>query len=399
MATDRRRADGPALFSYGFRPFFLAGSLFAIVAIGLWIPMFDGHLELPATFIPRDWHIHEMLFGYLGAVLGGFLLTAIPNWTGRLPTRGWPLAALAGLWLVGRVAVGFSSVIGPVPAAIADCAYLAALLGLALMEIVSGRNWRNLLVLAPVSIFLLANIGFHYEAAAYGASDVSYRAGLGAAIVLIVIVGGRIIPSFTRNWLAKQAPGRMPAPFARFDAVVIALTALSLAAWAFAPEALTTGAVLLLAGGANLLRLARWAGERVSRERLVLILHLAYVFAPLGLIAAGLAVFAPDAAPAQVGVHLLAIGAIGGMTLAVMTRATLGHTGRDLHASATTQGIYAAVLLAAAARAAWAFAPETRLLLHASAGLWMLAFLGFALKFGPMLVRPDPRLLARKGKA
>src|SRR5271166_4336288 len=153
-AALRRRRDyaGPALFSYGFRPFFLGGALWAALAVVLWLPQYFGELALPTAFAPLDWHIHEMLFGYVAAVMTGFLLTAIPNWTGRLPVNGYPLLGLATLWAAGRLAIATSATIGAGPAAIIDAAFLITLAIVALREIIAGKNWRNLRVLAVLGV-------------------------------------------------------------------------------------------------------------------------------------------------------------------------------------------------------------------------------------------------------
>ncbi|GGB02664.1 short-chain dehydrogenase [Brucella endophytica] len=386
----------PAVLSYGFRPFFLLGSLYAGLSILFWLPLFYGQLETASLFAPVDWHIHEMLFGYLGAIITGFLLTAIPNWTGRLPVQGMSLFVLIMLWLAGRFAVFFSADIGWVAAAVVDCAFLAAVAVAAGVEIAAGHNWRNLKVLAPVVVLLLANVLFHIEAHQDGISDMSRRLGIGAVTVLIMIIGGRIIPSFTRNWLARENPGRLPVPFNRFDAVTIVISALALAAWAFAPETFIAGFALLIAGGINLVRLARWAGDRTLRDPLVLILHVAYVFVPAGFLLAGIAIFAPGTVPPVAAIHAFGAGAMGAMTLAVMARATLGHTGRDLRAGTGTCMIFAGITLSALLRIAEPFTGSTALL-HASAALWALAFLGYAALYGQALV--TPRLRPRAGVA
>jgi uncharacterized protein involved in response to NO len=156
-----RPGNYPAILSYGFRPFFLMGSIYAGLTILVWLPIFHGTLKTSSLFAPVDWHVHEMVFGYLAAVMTGFLLTAIPNWTGRLPVQGLPLLALSMLWLVGRIAVFFSGEIGWLAAAIIDCAFLIAVAAVTAIEIVAGRNWRNLKVLGPVTILLAAKIVFH----------------------------------------------------------------------------------------------------------------------------------------------------------------------------------------------------------------------------------------------
>jgi uncharacterized protein involved in response to NO len=229
MAIPRTIPDGlPAILSYGFRPFFLFGAVYGALTVLLWVPMLTGHLESASLFSPVDWHAHEMLFGFLPAIVTGFLLTAIPNWTGRLPVQGYPLLGLVVLWLAGRFAVWCSGAIGWQAALALDCAFLAAVAIAAGVEIVAGRNWRNLKVLAPVLVLFAANVLFHVEAHVYGVTDFSRRLALSAALVLIMIIGGRIIPSFTRNWLARENPGRLPVPFGRFDSVAIVVSAKAL---------------------------------------------------------------------------------------------------------------------------------------------------------------------------
>lgn len=389
MAIPRTRPGNyPAILSYGFRPFFFLGSFYAGLTILLWLPLFYGVLQINSLFAPVDWHVHEMLFGYLAAVMTGFLLTAIPNWTGRLPVQGAPLLVLVLLWLAGRIAVFCSGSIGWVAAGVIDCAFLLAVAAAAATEIVAGRNWRNLKVLIPVTVLLAANIVFHGEAHFYGISDLSRRLGIGAAILLIMIIGGRIIPSFTRNWLVRENPGRLPIPFNRFDAGAIGLSALALAAWTFLPERTGTGLVLMLAALANAWRMARWAGQRTVRDPLVLILHVAYAFVPLGFLLTGLAVLYPETLSPAAGIHAFSAGAIGAMTLAVMVRATLGHTGRALAAGKAGCFVFTAVVAAAAIRIAAALGVPGDWPIHLAACAWAAAFLGFAALYGPMIMRP-----------
>src|SRR5215213_1403003 len=192
-----RSYDGPALLSYGFRPFFLLGSIYAGVAILAWVPMFHGKLEIMTAFTPRDWHVHEILYGYLPAVITGFLLTAVPNWTGRLPLQGKSLLALVLVWVAGRVAVTTSASIGWAAAATIDASFLMAVALAVAREIISGRKWRNLKVLIILAVLLAGNIAFHVEAHVNGAADYTVRIGIGATVMLIMLIGGRIIPSFT----------------------------------------------------------------------------------------------------------------------------------------------------------------------------------------------------------
>lgn len=380
--------EWPAVLTYGFRPFFLLGALYSGLIVLVWLPIFTGALETYSHFAPVDWHVHEIMFGYVAAVITGFLLTAIPNWTGRLPVKGLPLLVLVLLWLAGRFAIFFSAEIGWQAAAVIDCAFLAAVAVSAAKEIVAGRNWRNLIVVAPVTVLMLSNALFHIEAASAGSSDYARRLAISVVVVLIAIIGGRIIPSFTRNWMVRERPGRLPVPFNGFDKIVLLATVIALAAWTFAPDGLVSAVLLCVAGLLNIARLGRWAGDRTGADRLVAILHAGYLFVPGGLLLASFAAFDPALVPGAAALHAFGAGAIGVMTLAVMTRATLGHTGRDLKADAVTQLIYLAVILAAVIRVVSAFFPAQTALLHVSATLWAVAFLGFGLRYGVMLLRP-----------
>jgi uncharacterized protein involved in response to NO len=389
-AALQRRRDyaGPAVFSFGFRPFFLAAGAWAAFGILLWLPQYLGWLTLPTAFSALDWHIHEMLYGYVAAAIAGFLLTAIPNWTGRLPVNGWPLAGLTALWLAGRVAILLSAQIGGALAALIDMSFLIVLAAVAAREIIAGKNWRNLRVLAVLGVLIAGNVVFLAEVLLKGAADYGIRIAIAAVILLISLIGGRIVPSFTNNWLTRNNPGRRPVPFARFDMAALALSALALFVWIVAPAAQASGALLLLAGLMQAARLARWAGDRTLADRLVLVLHVGYAFVPLGFLLVGASILWPEV-PASAGIHAWTAGAIGLMPLAVMTRATLGHTGRALQAGVATQAIYALVLLAALLRIAAAFAGSIALIDVAGAA-WVVGFGLFVLVYGPLLVRQKP---------
>jgi uncharacterized protein involved in response to NO len=389
-ALERRlNYAGPALFAYGFRPFFLGGAVWSVACIVLWVPQFMGHLALHTAYEPLDWHIHEMLYGYVAAVIGGFLLTAVPNWTGRLPICGAPLLALATLWLLGRLAVLASAQIGLPLAAAIDVAFLLALAFVAAREIVAGQNWRNLRVLVLIGIFIVGNVVFHVEVYLTGSADYGIRIGIGAVIMLVSLVGGRIVPSFTRNWLARQKPGRLPVPFSRFDIVTIAIGFIALALWTALPENRITGGTLIVAAILHGARLVRWAGDRTVSDRLVLVLHVGYAFVPLGFALVGLSILDPAAVPRSAGIHAWTAGAIGMMTLAVMTRASLGHTGRPLVAGRGTQIVYALALFAALLRIGASF-DGSMPVIELAALAWVAAFSGFVLLYGPLLARAQP---------
>jgi len=395
-AALRRRLNyaGPALFSYGFRPFFLGAAAWSAACIALWIPQFTGELFLRSAYAPIDWHTHEMLYGYVAAVIAGFLLTAIPNWTGRLPINGAPLMALTALWLAGRFAMLLSAQIGILLAAIIDIAFLATLAFVAAREIIAGRNWRNLRVLALVGILIAGNIVFHGEVYLWGSSAFGTRIGIAGVIMLISLVGGRIVPSFTRNWLARRENGRLPIPFSRFDGATLAASLVSLTLWVALPDSVVTGIALIIAAIMQVVRLGRWAGDRTITDRLVLVLHVAYMFVPIGFALAGASIFDPSVVPASVGIHAWTAGAIGLMTLAVMSRASLGHTGQHLRAGAGTQAVYLLAFCSALLRMIAGF--DGSLLIMEAAGIaWFAAFGGFVLLYGPLLVGRPPVWAAR----
>jgi uncharacterized protein involved in response to NO len=389
-----RTYDGPALFSYGFRPFFLLGSIYAGLAILVWLPVLTGGLRLVSAFIPRDWHVHEMLYGFLPAVITGFLFTAIPNWTGRLPLRGRPLMFLVALWIAGRVCVTFSAQTGWLAAMLIDSSFLLLIAAAAGREIIAGKKWNNLGIVVLILMLFAGNVSFHLEAHFKGAAEFSIRTGIAVVVLLISLIGGRIIPSFTRNWLVKEKPGRLPAPFARFDMLTVAAGAIALASWIVAPGGRATGYALTVAGVMHLIRLGRWAGDRTARERLLLILHIGYAFVPIGFLLNACSAF--GVVPTGAGVHAWMAGAAGVMTLAVMTRASLGHTGQQLTASVATQAIYVSVIAAVVARICAVIEPAHSLpLLHVAAFAWAAAFLGFALCYGPTLIGLNKHLWRR----
>ncbi|MGH6904329.1 MAG: NnrS family protein [Geminicoccaceae bacterium] len=378
---------GPALLRQGFRPFFLGAGLWALVAMTLWVAALQGYLALPTAFDPVAWHVHEMLFGFVVAAIAGFLLTAIPNWTGRMPLQGLPLAILVGVWLAGRLAVYGSERIGAGSAAALDLAFLSLLLGVVLREILTGRNWRNLPMPVALGGLLAANALTHADAAGIAATGpLGQRLGIGIVILLISLVGGRIIPSFTLNWLKKRGAARLPARFGAPDRVALGLLAAALVAWVIAPESHIAGTAMVGAGLAALIRLARWCSHLTLVEPLVWSLHLGYAWVPIGLLLTGLGAFLPDL-PQIAGLHALTAGAMGGMTLAVMTRATLGHTGRPLIADRWTAAAYLLVAAAAALRVAAPFSADGYLALLWAAGLaWCAAFGLFAVRYGRLLL-------------
>ena len=378
----------PGLLSQGFRPFFLAAGLWAAAALGLWIVLFVGGLSLPSRFSPLTWHIHEMLFGFVMAAIAGFLLTAVPNWTGRLPVRGAPLAILGALWLLGRTACLVSALVPQWVAVVADLSFPVALIAVITQEILTGRNWRTMPMIVPVVVLGIANLLMHLEA--YGVAlppGLGWRLGTASIVILISVVAGRILPSFTRNWMAKRGFD-LPAPHGLFDWIALGVLHTGLLAWVFFPDADPVGLTLIAGGVLNLWRLLRWRGGKAVDELLLLVLHLGYAWLVAGVVLLGLSVLLPSM-PQSAAIHALTVGAMGTMILAVMTRATRGHTGRELSADSVTALIYLMVTLGAVTRVAAPFAAHFYVpLLSFSAACWIAAFGTFIFSYGPMLVGP-----------
>lgn len=387
--VQRREYAGPALFSYGFRPFFLFGAAWAAVIVPVWAILFAaGHGEV-GGLSALYWHTHEMLFGFLAAIVAGFMLTAIPNWTGRLPVLGVRLMLLCGLWAAGRAAMLVYGTMG-IAAALVDAAFLVALAAVAWREVLTGGNWKNAPICLLASIFALANIGFHALLLSGGDPRVAQNAAIAVVTMMIAIIGGRILPSFTRNWMAQSGLSPLPAVSTRLDRIAILALAAGLVAWLARSDDIFTAGLLTFAAILHFWRLAGWKGWRTFSEPLVAILHLGYVWLPIALALMAAAILAPTYVHPSAALHALTAGAMGTMTLAVMTRASLGHTGRARIADRWIVTIYGLVLAGAAIRALGPLvAPEYYLQeVTFSAALWALAFAGFVVRFGHMLTAP-----------
>jgi uncharacterized protein involved in response to NO len=388
-----RSHAGPLILSAGCRPFFLGASIWAAVAVPLWLGTDAEGLALPTKLAPPVWHAHEMVFGYAAATVAGFLLTAIPNWTGRMPLQGGALATLVVLWPMGRLGVLFSDEIGAPAPAVFDLCFPAVFLAVVAREILAGKNWRNLPMLGALSLLLLGNLLVHLDALDLAdIAELGNRLGLVTLLILISLVGGRTVPSFTRNWLTKARPeAAPPVPAGRFDLAALVVIGLALLSWTIAPDAAVTSWAALAAGIAVALRLARWRGLHTVREPLLLILHVGYGWLALGLLLLGLNGLT-EMLPATTALHALTVGAVGTMTLAVMTRASLGHTGRPLSTGPVTKAIYGLITVAALLRILSPFAGDrVDLALWLAGASWSCAFGPFAVFYGLVLVRPRVR--------
>lgn len=372
-----------APFALGFRPFFLAAGVLAVVLMGAWLLVLQGRLDTGA-WAPLDWHGHEMLFGFTIAVIAGFLLTAVRNWTGLATPAGPPLAALFAVWLAGRLAWALPGVTPPV-VALLDLAFLPALAIVLALPILRARQFVNLVFPALLLALAAANALVHLEALALARTA---RLGLhGAAsmvVMILVIVGGRVIPNFTDNRLGSRArrwkPIEMALPW---------LTLLALLGWLAAPVSAATALLAALAAVLHGSRLAGWYTGRVWGVPLLWVLHLGYAWLPLGfaLLALAAAGVVPSASPA---LHAFTAGGIGVLTLGMMARVSLGHTGRLLEAPPVMTWAFVAINLAALLRVVppLLMPAVTAPALLASGLLWIAAFALFGFVYAPMLLRP-----------
>ena len=390
IATSTAAASRAAtLWSLAFRPFFLAAAIWAALALALWIVLFMTGGVLPSRFDPLSWHIHAMLFGFAPAAIAGFMLTAIPNWTGRPPVKGGQLAGLAGLWLLGRIACLVSAFLPLWLAGAIDLAFPVALCAVAAREVIAARNWRNLMMPIPIGVLAIADLLAYLELAGYGVSaGLGWRLAIVAIIALVSAIGGRIVPAFTRNWLVKRGVAKLPAAHGVIDRAALAVLHTGLLGWAIFPASKPVGAILIAAAALNLWRLARWRGPAAAAEPLLAILHLGYAWVVVGAALLGSSMLSA-AVPQAAAIHAFTAGAIGTVVLAVMTRVARGHTGRALEADRVTTAIYLMITVAAATRVVAAFAGASAMIpLAVSAILWVASFGLFAASYGPMLLSP-----------
>lgn len=378
-------------FSNGFRPLFTACALQALVMMVLWLMYLGGApLVGPAAWGPVAWHGHEMLFGFGGAAVGGFLLTAVAKWTGRPPVGGAPLVGLTLLWVAGRL-LGWSGVDQLVLLLLANSGYWLLLTLLVGREILASGNRRNRIVVVALSVMTGFSVLFQL-----GVVDRIHllHSQLLLLALLISLIGGRITPAFTRNWLLRrqQPVTRLPASFGWPDRIAVGLSIGATLAWILQLPAPLVGGLLVLAGVAQIIRLLRWRGLASVAEPLLFALHMGYGWVGLGFILLGLNA-GWQQVPVTAGVHALGVGAMGGMILAVAARAALGHTNRELKAGRLMSLSFAVIQLAALVRIAAALLPALSLMLLMLSGtLWLLAFALFALRYLPILLGPEESL-------
>ncbi|MDH5774217.1 MAG: NnrS family protein [Nitrospirota bacterium] len=379
---------GPAFWSYGFRPFFLSAALFAGIAIPVWALLLTGIEGLPLRYQLREWHVHEMIFGFLPCVITGFLLTAIPNWTERPPMRGWPLMLLWILWVAGRWSFAFPWG-SPLIVALIDGTFLVLIAGIVWREILAAQVWDRLPIGVLISLYASANLLFHGLFLNGAETDLAERLGLTLIMLLLAMIGGKITPSFTEDYLEEIEVTKQPAPFSRFDGLAILLVAVAGVLWILDVNSTVIGVAFVTAGSLHLIRVSRWYGWLTWREPLVLILNVGYGWLAMAFLIFGGALLGIGV-HAEEAIHVLTTGAVGVMTLAVMTRASLGHTGRTKHAGPLTVIIYFLVNLGALFRV---FGPSLslpdNLIFGLAAGCWSGAYVLFVVGYGPILFGPN----------
>jgi uncharacterized protein involved in response to NO len=382
------------LFTYAFRPLFLLATFYAIVIVPYWVAAWLGAYSMPVSLgSPLWWHAHEMIHGFAGAAVGGFALTAVATWTKRPPVAGVPLIVLSSLWLAARILFVWPYPGIRVLAMSADLAYAVMLFVLMRREVVSARNQRNYKVLAILALLPVTNALFFVGLSRTSKwTMTTLVAGLWLVVLLINLIGGRIIPTFTRNWLRRHAqesasgPDTLPPAFDRLDLLatwlLVGFAALDVGgappSWLAALGAAT--------GGVLLIRLYRWQGRRALRDPLVWVLHLGFVWIPIGVLL--LSAAALGLVPRSAGIHALTAGAMTTMIVAVASRAALGHTGRPLRSHPLLTASYVLITVAAVARVMAAAGWGARPLLMASATTWVLSFVCFAWRFTPILTQP-----------
>ncbi len=378
-----------AFLSIGFRPFYLAAAVFAAVAIPAWFAAYRGWLVLGAPLPGMAWHAHEMVFGFAPAVISGFLLTAVRNWTGRPTPAGGALAALVGLWLAGRVL----QLTGPaLPAALLDVAFLPTVAAVLAVPLWQSGNRRNAFVV-PLLLTLGALSAAHHGAYLGWADGVWASRAITVALdliaLLLTVIGGRVIPAFSANAIPGLRPRRWPVIEALAIGALLVIVLLEVSGLAARLPQPGLRALFAAAGVIHLVRLAGWQPWATRGNVLLLVLPLGYLWVPLHLLLrAGLDGAGGQMAP--LALHALTVGAMAGLMLAMMTRSALGHTGRPLVAGPWERVMFLAIHLGAASRVlgplAWPGAYPAWIAV--SAVCWTVAFAAFATRYLPIVSRP-----------
>jgi len=371
----------------GFRPFFLLAALFATLLVPLWLLVLDGRLQVGRYLDPIYWHAHEMVFGFAVAVIAGFLLTAVGNWTKRETAVGLPLLALAGLWVAGRVAMTGPQLVPPWLTAITDLAFLPVLIVVVARPLIATRNTKNLVMLAILTALFLANLVVHLDVLGVlpGWRRRGCLLGIDVIVLVILVISGRTFPMFTRNGTGVETIASSP----RLDQLAIASMAVLVVLDAVVPELVVTAAWAALVGVLALVRSWRWGARHTRRTPLLWVLHVGYLWIPIGLVLRAVAAGTSAVTP-QIATHALTVGAIGSITLGMMARVALGHSGRLLAASRTIVVAFVLALLAAMIRvgAPLLGGDRYRATVFLAGALWAAAFALYLVVYVPILVAP-----------
>lgn len=368
--------QGPVLLSYGFRPFFLGAGLWAIAAVIIWIAVFNGWLNIAGRYGPPAWHAHELLFGFMPAVLVGYLMTTVPNWTGRFPLSGRPLAGLAFIWITGRISMLIVADTSALITLLIDWIFLPLLAHFCLREVwLAGRVADAKPILCLTSLALI-NGGFHIVAMNGGDVGAWARAGLSVYILLITATASKLIPSFTNSWLAQTGRSRLAPTIRMLDRFVLIATFLAAMIWTIEPFGALTGIAALVAASLHLVRAARWFRPIILRSSMIAAIQVSYGFMAIGML--GIAVTGFGMLGPLAAIHLLAIGAVTGMMLAIMMRSITLHTGQNEKRSWFQRLPVPLVLIAACLRITADLIPGFYAPFITTSGLfWIAAFVFF----------------------
>jgi uncharacterized protein involved in response to NO len=377
---------GFVLFAIGFRPFFLLAAIFAVVLMAQWVLTFVGSREFENYYAGIGWHSHEMIFGYTVAVIAGFLLTAVRNWTDIQTAAGASLVGLTALWFVARLLPLFPEALPPALIAVVDISFIPALMTALSIPLLGSDQRRNLIFVPLLGALALANVLVHLELNGYALN--SARAGtflgLNLVILVIVIMGGRVIPFFTERALSGFTSKRWRSIEWSCPASALAF----LTAELLLPDSMIAGELAALAAVTNGIRLIGWYTNRFWRVPLLWVLHTAYAWVVAGFCLKAFAAIA--VIPPQFTVHAFTVGGIGVLTLGMMARVSLGHTGRPLKPSPLIALAFVLINLAAFIRGILPifFAQWLPFLVALSGSLWVSAFLLFFLIYAPILIQP-----------
>ena len=380
------------LLSFAFRPFFLLMALFGVVSMLVWV--FTMHGRGPDILPPNTvfWHSHEMLVGFALAAVAGFTLTAVANWTGRPPVSRGELLTLVLAWLAGRAAMAFGGVLEPHWVALADMVFPVLLTLAMTREVLLAGNRRNFPIVVLLALLTLCNGLYH--AAAMGLIDMRWEADrigmyllLHFLLLLITVIGGRIVPNFTANWLRAKGETRLPRQGGPIDRLVIPFTLLTGIFASLLPLNRMTGAMALGAALTHAWRLSRWRGLSTTSEPLLFVLHIAYLWLPVGYVLTAASVLGWGIPP-MAALHALTVGAIGFMVLAVSSRVALAHTGRPLQAPRAVVIAYWLMLFAVVVRVLSPYGSAYFEMLDWSAAGWMACFAVYLRVYWPILMRP-----------